>query len=114
MILANSHSRWPLHGQLATSMRSQIGQFGQGEGRLVRTGHHGPRINGVEAGRFEDAHQIPVAIFPQHISRHGGSQLHVHILGLNKVTTVRDGGGRSRGHEGGPPAARCERSMPGS
>src|SRR5215470_7046941 len=43
-ILANSHSRWPLHGQLATSMRSQIGQFGQGRSAYVRTGHHGWRI----------------------------------------------------------------------
>jgi hypothetical protein len=63
----------------------------QREARFVRTGHHGRRINGVEAGRFEDAREVPVAIFPQHTSRNGDPQLHVHILWLNKVETVRDG-----------------------
>ena len=41
--------------------------------------------------RFEDAHEIPVAIFPQHTSRNGDPHLHVHVLRLNKVQTVRDG-----------------------
>ena len=63
----------------------------QGEAAYVRTGHHGRRIDGVEAGRFEDAREIPVAIFPQHTSRNGDPQLHVHVLWLNKVQTVRDG-----------------------
>ena len=63
----------------------------QGEAAYVRTGHHGRRIDGVETGRFEDAREIPVAIFPQHTSRNGDPQLHVHVLWLNKVQTVRDG-----------------------
>jgi hypothetical protein len=63
----------------------------QGGAAYVRTGHHGRRIDRVEAGRFEDARDIPVAIFPQHTSRNGDPQLHVHVLWLNKVQTVRDG-----------------------
>jgi hypothetical protein len=63
----------------------------QGEAAYVRTGHHGRRVDGVEAGKFEDAAEIPVAIFPQHTSRNGDPQLHVHVLWLNKVRTVRDG-----------------------
>ena len=63
----------------------------QAEARFVRTGHHGRRVGNLEAGRFEDAHEIPVAIFPQHTSRNGDPQLHVHVLWLNKVKTVRDG-----------------------
>src|SRR5262249_32166682 len=43
----------------------------QREAGYVRTGHHGRRIDGVETGRFEDAREIPVAIFPQHTSRNG-------------------------------------------
>ena len=67
----------------------------QREARFVRTGHHGRRIDGLEAGRFEDAEEIPVAIFPQHTSRNGDPQMHVHVLWLNKVKTVRDGRWRS-------------------
>jgi conjugative relaxase-like TrwC/TraI family protein len=63
----------------------------QREAGYVRTGHHGRRVNGVETGRFEEARDIPVAIFPQHTSRNGDPQLHVHILWLNRVETVRDG-----------------------
>jgi len=63
----------------------------QGEAGYVRTGHHGRRIDGVETGRFEDARQVPVAIFPQHTSRNGDPQLHVHVLWLNRVETVCDG-----------------------
>lgn len=63
----------------------------QREARFVRTGHRGRRFGGLEVGRFEDAHEIPVAIFPQHTSCNGDSQLDVHVLWLNKVKTVRDG-----------------------
>src|SRR5262249_20999104 len=45
----------------------------------------------AETGRFGDAHELPVTIFPQHTSRNGDPQLHVHVLWLNKVQTVRDG-----------------------
>src|SRR5260370_32124206 len=62
----------------------------QQETGFVRTGHHGRRIDGLDTGRVEDAHEIPVAIFPQHTSRNGDPQLHVHVLWLNKVRTVRD------------------------
>ena len=56
--------------EIEQSVRLYIGTC-QREGGYVRTGHHGRRVDGVEAGRFEDAHEIPVAIFPQHTSRNG-------------------------------------------
>jgi conjugative relaxase-like TrwC/TraI family protein len=66
----------------------------QKEAGFVRTGHHG-QVNGVRTGKTEDAHEIPVAVFPQHVSRDGDPQLHVHILFLNRVKTVRDGAWRA-------------------
>jgi conjugative relaxase-like TrwC/TraI family protein len=76
--------------EIERSVRLYV-RYMQGEAAYVRTGHHGRRIDRVEAGRFEDARDIPVAIFPQHTSRNGDPQLHVHVLWLNKVQTVRDG-----------------------
>jgi ATP-dependent exoDNAse (exonuclease V) alpha subunit len=76
--------------EIEQSVRLYVGHM-QGEAGYVRTGHHGRRVDGVETGRFEDAAEIPVAIFPQHTSRNGDPQLHVHILWLNKVQAVRDG-----------------------
>ncbi len=76
--------------EIEKSVRLYIAHM-QRETAFVRTGHHGRRIDGLDVGRFEDAHEIPVAIFPQHTSRNGDPQLHVHILWLNKVKTVRDG-----------------------
>jgi conjugative relaxase-like TrwC/TraI family protein len=76
--------------EVEQSVRLYVGHM-QREAGFVRTGHHGRRIGGVETGRFEDAREIPVAIFPQHTSRNGDPQLHVHVLWLNKVQTVRDG-----------------------
>ena len=76
--------------EIEKSVRLYV-RYMQGEAAYVRTGHHGRRIDGVETGRFEDAREIPVAIFPQHTSRNGDPQLHVHVLWLNKVQTVRDG-----------------------
>ncbi|MHB1595612.1 MAG: MobF family relaxase [Streptosporangiaceae bacterium] len=76
--------------EIEKSVRLYVAHM-QGETRFVRTGHHGRRVGHLEAGRFEDAREIPVAIFPQHTSRNGDPQLHVHILWLNKVRTVRDG-----------------------
>ncbi|MDA8321928.1 MAG: relaxase domain-containing protein, partial [Actinomycetota bacterium] len=67
----------------------------QGHAAFVRTGHHGRRINGTEAGRFEDARPVPVAVFPQHTSRNGDPQLHVHILWLNRTESVGDGAWRA-------------------
>ena len=80
--------------EIEKSVRLYV-RYMQGEAAYVRTGHHGRRVNGVEAGRFEDAGEIPVAVFPQHTSRNGDPQLHVHVLWLNKVQTVRDGRWRS-------------------
>jgi conjugative relaxase-like TrwC/TraI family protein len=77
-------------GEIEKSVRLYV-KYMQGQAAYVRTGHHGRRINGVEAGRFEDAREVPVAVFPQHTSRNGDPQLHVHILWLNRVETVRDG-----------------------
>ena len=76
--------------EIEKSVRLYVGYMQQ-QAAFVRTGHHGRRVDGVEAGRFEDAHEVPVAIFPQHTSRNGDPQLHVHVLWLNKVQTVRDG-----------------------
>jgi conjugative relaxase-like TrwC/TraI family protein len=80
--------------EIEESVRLYIAHM-QKEAGYVRTGHHGRRIDSIETGRFEDAHEIPVAMFPQHTSRNGDPQLHVHILWLNKVQTVRDGQWRS-------------------
>jgi conjugative relaxase-like TrwC/TraI family protein len=74
--------------EIEHSVRPYVAHM-QREAGYVRTGHHGRRIGGA------DAHEIPVAIFPQHTSRNGDPQLHVHILWLNKVKTVRDGRWRS-------------------
>ena len=76
--------------EIDKSVRLYVGHM-QREAGFVRTGHHGRRIDGLETGRFEDAGEIPVAIFPQHTSRNGDPQLHVHVLWLNKVKTSRDG-----------------------
>ena len=76
--------------EIEHAVRLYIGHV-QREAAFVRTGHHGRRIDGTETGRFEDAREIPVAIFPQHTSRNGDPQLHVHVLWLNKVQAVRDG-----------------------
>jgi conjugative relaxase-like TrwC/TraI family protein len=76
--------------EIDKAVRLYVGHM-QREAGYVRTGHHGRRIGGVEMGRFEDAREIPVAIFPQHTSRSGDPQLHVHVLWLNRVETVRDG-----------------------
>jgi hypothetical protein len=65
--------------------------YAQDEARIVRTGHHGRRIEGVEQGRFEDSYEIPVAIFPQHTNRNGDVHLHAHVLWLNRVKTISDG-----------------------
>src|SRR5260370_30672626 len=82
--------------EIEKSVRLYV-RYMQGQAAYVRTGHHGRRISGVETGRVRDARDIPVAIFPQHTSRNGAPQLHVHILWLNKVKTARDGEWRADG-----------------
>ena len=76
--------------EIDKAVRLYVGYM-QRHAAFVRTGHHGRRVDGMEAGRFEDAGEIPVAVFPQHTSRNGDPQLHVHALWLNRVKTVRDG-----------------------
>ena len=63
----------------------------QKESGYVRTGHHGTRVGDAEAGKFERSGTIPVATFPQHTSRNGDPQLHIHTLFLNRVKTLSDG-----------------------
>jgi len=61
------------------------------EAGYTRTGYHGRKADGTETGRWEDAHQLVVAMFPQHTSRDGEPQLHIHNLWLNRVKTASDG-----------------------
>jgi hypothetical protein len=52
----------------------------QREAGYSRAGYHG-----TGSGRFADAHEWVVASFPQHTSRDGDPQLHVHNAVLNRV-----------------------------
>lgn len=61
------------------------------EAGYTRTGYHGREADGVETGRWEDAHELVVAMFPQHTSRDGEPQLHIHNLWLSLVKTESDG-----------------------
>jgi len=61
------------------------------EAGYTRTGYHGRKADGTETGRWEDAHQLVVAMFPQHTSRDGEPPLHIHNLWLNRVKTASDG-----------------------
>jgi TrwC relaxase len=63
----------------------------QREAGYTRTGYHGRKTDGTETGRWEDAHQMVVAMFAQHTSRDGEPQLHIHNLWLNRVKTQSDG-----------------------
>jgi len=66
-------------------------EYLQREAGYTRTGYHGQKADGVETGRWEDAHQMVSAMFPQHTSRDGEPQLHIHNLWLNRVKTESDG-----------------------
>jgi AAA domain/TrwC relaxase len=63
----------------------------QSHAKHVRVGHFGKRVDGVDQGRFEDAHDIPVAAFEQHTNENGDPHLHIHTLWLNKVKSASDG-----------------------
>ena len=65
-------------------------EYLQDQAGYTRSGYHGRRADGVEAGRWEDAHQWVIASFPQHTSRDGDPQLHIHNLILNRVPRERD------------------------
>jgi hypothetical protein len=57
---------------------------------MTRTGHHGTRVHGQEAGRFEEA-LITVSSWLQGTSRDGDPQDHVHNQIARLVKTVSDG-----------------------
>ncbi len=63
----------------------------QREAGYTRSGYHGRQVAGVTSGRWEDAHQFIIGSFPQHTSRDGDPQLHIHNLVLNRVQRERDG-----------------------
>jgi hypothetical protein len=67
----------------------------QREAGYTRSGYHGRQLNGISAGRWEDAHGFIVGSFAQHTSRDGDPQLHVHNLILNRVMRERDGAWRT-------------------
>ena len=68
-------------------------EYLQDEAGMTRTGYH--RGSGTESraelGKWEHARNWVIGSFPQHTSRDGDPQLHVHNLVLNKVETERDG-----------------------
>ena len=57
---------------------------------ITRTGYHGTRADGQEAGRFEEAELI-VTSWLQGTSRDGDPQDHIHNQIARLVRTVRDG-----------------------
>jgi hypothetical protein len=67
----------------------------QREAGYTRSGYHGRQVDGVTSGRWEDAHQFIIGSFPQHTSRDGDPQLHIHNLVLNRVQRERDGAWRT-------------------
>ena len=66
-------------------------EYLQDEAGYTRAGYHGRRPDGIETGRWEDAHKWVAASFPQHTSRDGDPQLHIHNLILNRVQRQTDG-----------------------
>jgi hypothetical protein len=55
-------------------------EYLQREAGYSRAGYHG-----AGSGRFADAHEWVIASFPQHTSRDGDPQMHVHNAVLNRV-----------------------------
>jgi len=72
----------------------------QREAGYTRSGYHGRQVSGVSTGRWEDAHGFIVGSFPQHTSRDGDPQLHIHNLVLNRVMRERDGAWRTLDSKG--------------
>ena len=62
----------------------------QREAGYTRSGYHGRQVGGISTGRWEDAHAFIIGSFPQHTSRDGDPQLHIHNLVLNRVQRERD------------------------
>ena len=48
------------------------------------------QVKSAHPDRFQQGFSV-IGSFPQHTSRDGDPQLHVHILWLNRVKTVSDG-----------------------
>jgi flagellar biosynthesis GTPase FlhF len=67
----------------------------QREAGYTRSGYHGRQVGGITSGRWEDAHRFIIGSFPQHTSRDGDPQLHIHNLVLNRVMRERDGAWRT-------------------
>jgi hypothetical protein len=70
-------------------------EYLQREAGYTRSGYHGRQVNGITSGRWEDAHRFIIGSFPQHTSRDGDPQLHIHNLVLNRVMRERDGAWRT-------------------
>ena len=89
-------SRPPLMSGRCIEAGNQAGlEYLQREAGYTRSGYHGRQVSGVSAGRWEDAHGFVVGSFPQHTSRDGDPQLHIHNLVLNRVMRERDGAWRT-------------------
>jgi conjugative relaxase-like TrwC/TraI family protein len=80
---------------LANALQADALDYLQREAGYTRSGYHGRQINGISSGRWEDAHQFVIGSFPQHTSRDGDPQLHIHNLALNRVQRERDGAWRT-------------------
>jgi hypothetical protein len=71
------------------AVRAGFGYF-QREAGYTRTGSHGRRVNGREAGQWHEA-DLVVAHWLQHTSRDGDMQLHVHSQVAHVAQTATDG-----------------------
>ena len=70
-------------------------EYAQQWAGVTRTGHHGARVDGQEAGRFEDAGLI-VSSWLQGTSRDGDPQDHIHNQIARLVITFADGKPRTK------------------
>ena len=71
------------------AVHAGFGYF-QREAGYTRTGSHGTRVNGREAGQWREA-DLAVAHWLQHTSRDGDMQLHVHSQIAHTALTATDG-----------------------
>ena len=78
-----------LDEMMHAAVRAGLDYF-QEEAGYTRTGHHGSRVDGQEAGQWQEA-DLAVASFLQHTSRDGDPQMHVHNLIAHTARTRADG-----------------------
>src|SRR5256886_1792163 len=71
------------------AVHAGFGYF-QREAGYTRTGRHGTRVHGRETGQWREA-DLAVAHWPQHTSRDGDMQLHVHSQIAHTARTAADG-----------------------